>query len=81
MNSSIHAALHILALLQPQDQAALGQLCQLWGVIQRNPQGFNPSQNLQWVMLMSPWTRLFVQNDAAEFMSHMLLRLRPSVTG
>ena len=76
MNSSIHAVLHILALLQPQDQAALGQLCQLWGVIQRNPQGFNPSQNLQWVMLMSPWTRLF------EFMSHMLLRLRLlSVTG
>ena len=33
-------------------------------------------------MLMSPWARPFVQNDAAEFMSHMLLRLRlPSFTG
>ena len=74
--------LHILALLRPQDQAALGQLSHIWGAIQRHPQNFNPSQHFPWVMLMSPWTRLFEQNDAAEFMSHMLLRLRlPSMTG
>ena len=44
MNCSIHAVLHILALLQPQDQAALGQLCHLWGAIQRNPQGLIPAK-------------------------------------
>ena len=81
MNCSLHAVLHILALLRPQDQAALGQLSHIWGAIQRHPQNFSPSQHFPWVMLLSPWTRLFEQNDAAEFMSHMLLRLRlPSMT-
>ena len=81
MNCSLRAVLHILALLQPQDQAALGQLSHIWGAIQRHPQNLNPSQHFPWVMLMSPWTKLFEQNDAAEFMSHMLLRLRlPSMT-
>ena len=34
------------------------------------------------VMLLSPWPRLFAQHDAAEFMPHMLQRLRlPSIMG
>ena len=53
MNCSIHAVLHILALLQPQEHAALGQLCHLWGAIQRQPRRFDPSRNLQRVMLMN----------------------------
>ena len=59
MNCSLHAVLHILALLRPQDQAALGQLSHIWGAIQRHPQNFSPSQHFPWVMLLSPWTRLF----------------------
>ena len=82
MNYSIHAVLHILALLNPQDQAELGQLCHLWGALQRRPRLFDPSRHLHWVMQMSPWRNLFTQHDAVEDMAHMLVRLRlPCLTG
>ena len=82
MNCSIHAVLHILALLHPQDQAELGQLCHLWGALHHRPRLFDPSRHLQWVMLMSPWRNLFTQHDAAEYIAHMLVRLRlPCLSG
>ena len=76
MNCLVLALLHHLACLQVASPDELGALRGLHGALSRSTAPIELGKCFTWVMLVNPWPPWLRQSDAAEFLQHLLPRLK-----
>ena len=76
MNCLVLALLHHLACLQVANPDELGTLRGLHCALNRITAPVELGKCFAWVMLVNPWSHWLRQSDAAEFLQHLLPRLK-----